>query len=73
MKFTELNEKAQLVAIKDYIAGWEDEKEETKTLAEGREGCIDTNDDVNYYSDGTFPTLKEAIEYAEEMVDEEDD
>lgn len=53
MKFSELNEDAKMVAIKDYIRGWkETHTDETLSIEKARELCLDTEDDVEYNVDG---------------------
>lgn len=55
MKYTELSDEAKKVAIQDYIKGWkETHPDEELSLKEANGLCVDSNDDVEYYEDGTL-------------------
>lgn len=53
MKFSELNKDAKEVAVNDYIKGWkETHPEETISVNEATDFCMDTDEYVNYDHNG---------------------
>ena len=51
-KFTQLSDEAKRNAAAHYIAGWTETHDDSMTIDEALELCLDTNDDVVYNKHG---------------------
>jgi hypothetical protein len=59
-KFIELNDKAKCIAVYEYRRGlvegrdWSEDTEDMMTITECYDCCIDTNNEIEYYADGSM-------------------